>query len=152
VKSRGEPSLDSFKSSQKASSGFKSNTLFHHDQSKAAIDPTRIRLGLSGLSAQRHDYHHIPDPKCLTCGAPSEDPEHFFLTCPTYSTPRPILLQNATDILHEYDDFDIDFRKRAFRETFINALIKGSEYLSHESNIHIMTLAQNFIKDSRRFP
>jgi hypothetical protein len=144
-------SLDSFKESRKSMTGFKTNTLFHHDTSKAAIDLTRIRLGLSGLSAQRHDYNHIDDPKCLTCGSTTEDPQHYFLTCPTYSTARPSLLQNVSDILHKYD-IAIDFRKRFFRLAFIDTLLKGSECLSHEDNIYILKQTQIFIRESRRFP
>jgi hypothetical protein len=144
-------SLDSFKESQKAKAGFKNNKLFHHNSSKAAIDLTRIRLGLSGLSAQRFDYNHINDPRCLTCGARSEDPQHFFLTCPTYAHARHAFLQNVSEILHELD-IEIDFNKRSFRNSLIETLLKGSEYLNHGSNVYIMLQAQNFIKESRRFP
>jgi hypothetical protein len=144
-------SLDSFKELQKAKAGLKNNKLFHHNSSKAAIDLTRIRLGLSGLSAQRFDYNHIDDPRCLTCGAKSEDPQHFFLTCPTYTRARHTLLEKVSDILHELD-IEIDFNKRSFRNSLIETLLKGSEYLSHESNVYIMLQAQNFIKESRRFP
>ena len=145
------PSIDSFKEGHKSMTGCKANPLFHHSSSKAEINLTRIRLGLSGLSAQRFDYKHIDDPSCPTCGAKSEDPEHFFLTCPTFSQARINLLQNVTDKLHEYD-IDIDYRKKSFRSALINSLLKGSECLSHETNIYIMNQAQLFIKDSRRFP
>jgi hypothetical protein len=144
-------SIDSFKEKQKPTSGFKTNKLFHHDSSKAAIDLTRIQLGLSGLSAQRFNYNHINDPRCLTCGAKSEDPQHFFLTCPTYTQTRHTFLQNLPNILNELD-IEIDFNKRTFRKSLIETLLKGSEYLSHESNVLIMLQAQIFIKDSHRFP
>jgi hypothetical protein len=144
-------SIDTFKEGQKSTTGFKVNTLFHHNSSKAAIDLTRIRLGLSGLSAQRHDYNHIDDPRCLTCGAKSEDPQHFFLTCPTYSNPRPALLQPVTDILDEHG-IEIDFRKRSFRIALVNTLLKGSECLSQETNKFILNQSQTFIKNSHRFP
>jgi hypothetical protein len=151
TKTRTAPSLDTFKEGQKSWSGFKTNRLFHHDSSKSAIDLTCIRLGLSGLSSQRHDYKHIDDPKCQTCGAISEDPQHFFLTCPTYSLPRPSLLQKVSDILHKYD-IEMDFRKKSFRISFINTLLKGSECLTQEDNTYVMKQAQIFIKESKRFP
>jgi hypothetical protein len=145
------PSIDTFKERQKSVAGFKTNKLFHHNSNKAAIDLTRIRLGLSGLSAQRFDYNHIKDPKCLTCGAKSEDAQHYFLTCPTYAQARHTFLQNVTNILNELD-IEIDFNNQTFRRSLIETLVKGSEYLSHESNVFIMLQAQLFIKESRRFP
>jgi hypothetical protein len=64
-------SLDVFKDLLKHLAGFKINKLFHHESNKAAINLTRIRLGLSGLSSQRHDYNHIDNRKCTPCGAKS---------------------------------------------------------------------------------
>ena len=144
-------SIDTFKEGLKSMTGCKANPLFHHNSTKSDIDLTRVRLGLSALSAQRFEYKHIKDPRCLNCGAKSEDPEHFFLTCPTFSIPRITLLLNVTGKLHEYD-IEIDFRKKSFRSAFINSLLKGSDCLSHETNLYIMNQAKTFIKDSRRFP
>ena len=111
---RGAPSINSFKDHQKKLCGHKINPLYHHDSSKAAINHTRIRLGLSGLSSQRFDYNHINDPRCLTCGAENEDPVHFFMLCPTYDGPRTKFLASICDILGE-NNIQIDFRRRNFR-------------------------------------
>ena len=73
--------ITKFKDHLKTNTGYKTNKLYQHSISKSAINQTRMRLGLSGLSSQRFDYKHIDDPKCLTCNAKIEDPEHYFLTC-----------------------------------------------------------------------
>jgi hypothetical protein len=106
--------IDSFKYTLKKSSGFKTNNLFHHNSSKVAISHTRMRLGLSGLCSHRHDYRHIDNPSCPTCDAKKEDPAHFFLTCPTYSGPRPQLMRETCSILHSYN-LEVDFQSRPFR-------------------------------------
>ena len=66
MSARGCPSIDSFKEYQKKNCGFKVNSLFNKYSTKESINQSRIRLGLSGLSSQRHDYNHIDSPKCLS--------------------------------------------------------------------------------------
>jgi hypothetical protein len=149
-KIRNLPSINSFKDKLKLTSSPKPNPLFHHDSSKAAINHTRLRLGLSGLSAHRHHYHHIPDPKCPTCDAPSEDLVHYFLTCPTYSTQRREFLLDISDILFLHN-IDIDFRKRAFRTFLIDTLLNGSTVFSTVENVGIMNITKTFIQDTHRF-
>jgi hypothetical protein len=80
--------INTFKEYHKKSSGFKINHLYHLYSSKAALNHTRIRLGLSGLAGQRFDYNHIEDPKCIKCNAKVEDPVHYFLLCPSFSIHR----------------------------------------------------------------
>ena len=145
------PSLNSFKEFQKKNCGYKTNKLYHHDCNTAAINHTRIRLGFSGLSSQRHDYNHIDNPRCLTCGAKSEDPSHYFLTCPTYDIPRQKLLRDVCDILNAYL-IEIDFRRRRFRDFFIQTLVKGTQVLSDTSTSEIFSITQTFIRESHRFP
>ena len=144
-------SIDSFKEKLKHLIGFKTNKLFHHDSSKAAINLTRIRLGLSGLSSQRHDYNHIDTPVCPTCGAKSEDPLHFFLLCPTFEGPRPTLLHGICEILFR-NNFDVDFRKRTFRKFLMETMLRGSILLSESGNLQIMKCSESFIRASQRFP
>ena len=60
-----------------------------------AINHTRMRLGLSGLKAQRHAYKHVNSPKCDYCGARQEDPMHYFLQCNVFNTMRAILLNDV---------------------------------------------------------
>jgi hypothetical protein len=144
------PSIDAFKDTLKKESGSKPNPLYHHDSSKAAINHTRIRLGLSGLSSHRHNYKHITDPKCPTCDAKTEDPTHFFLTCPTYSTLRHNLIIDICEILIE-NDIEVDFRRKPFRTFFIDTLLKGSDILTLPENIRISSIAQTFIRETHRF-
>jgi hypothetical protein len=147
---RGLNTIDSFKYHQKKLCGSKPNPLYHHNSSKAAINQTRIRLGLSGLSSQRFDYNHINDPRCLTCGAENEDPVHYFMLCRTYDGPRPKFLTDICDILTA-SDIEIDFRKRLFRNFFIETIIKGTNLLNEDANAKIFQITQHFIKESKRF-
>jgi hypothetical protein len=144
------PSIDSFKYYHKKTCALKTNSLYHHNSSSAAINHTRIRLGLSGLSAQRFDYNHINDPRCLTCGARNEDTIHYFLLCPTYSGPRPEFITGICDILTG-NNIQIDFRSRAFRNFFLDVIIKGSDRLDKQVIAEIFNFTHEFIKLSKRF-
>jgi hypothetical protein len=147
---RGAPSINYFKDHQKKLCGLKINPLYHHDSSKAAINHTRIRLGLSGLSSQRFDYNHINDPRCLTCGAENENLIHFFMLCPTYDGPRTKFLSGICDILGE-NNIQIDFRRCNFRNFFIDTIVKGTQILNNDVTADIFKITQEFIKDSKRF-
>jgi hypothetical protein len=110
-----------------------------------------MRLGLSGLSAHRFNYNHIKDPKCTTCGAKSEDPAHFFLLCPTYARHRPALLRETCDVLFLYGT-KVDFLNRAFRDFYIQTLLKGSATFDLTANKLIFQHVQTYIQSSQRFP
>jgi hypothetical protein len=144
------PSINSVKEHQKKKCGSKTNPLYHHDSSKAAINHTRIRLGLSALGSQRFDYNHINDPRCLTCGARNEDLTHYFMLCPTYSGPRPHFLTGICDILRG-NNIDPDFRRRRFRTLLLEIIIKGNDYLDPNVIADIFKITQTFIKESKRF-
>jgi hypothetical protein len=144
------PSLNSFKDNLKKTSSPKPNPLFHHDCSKAAINHTRIRLGLSGLSAHRFNYNHIQDPSCPTCDAAREDSTHFFLLCPTYSTQRLNFIINVCEILFD-NDIEVDFRKRGFRTFLIDTMLKGSPLFSEQENLRILLLTKTYIHETHRF-
>ena len=143
-------SISSFKDQLKKSLKLKSNPLFYLNSTRASTHQTRIRLGLSGLSSQRRDYNHIQDPKCQSCHAKTEDPEHYFLLCPTFDGPRPNFIQGVVDILIA-NNTDIDFRIRQFRELFIHIILNGHPSLDEESNKTIFELCQTFIRESKRF-
>ena len=145
------PSISSFKDNLRKKLGLKANPLLKNNSNKTTINHTRIRLGLSGLSSQRCDYNHIKDPKCPTCGAKTEDPQYYFLLCPTYNGLRPIFLQKTCDILTE-NDIQIDFHRRPFRNFFINTILNGSPLLDEMNNKKIIELCQAFIRESKRFP
>ena len=145
------PSIESFKEYHKKRSGFRVNPLFRKYSSKAAINHTRIRLGLSGLSSQRHDYNHIDNPKCLTCNAKCEDPAHYFLLCPSYEAARADFLEDLCQILHA-NSIEVDFNRKSFVKAFIDMILNGTELLSEELNLHIFLITQAFINESNRFP
>jgi hypothetical protein len=115
-------SIESFKYKLKSKIINKPNPLFYHNNSKAAINQSRIRMGLSALSSQRFNYNHIVSPRCLTCNARIEDPAHYFLTCPTYDIARPNLLNGICDILRKAD-IEIDFRRRHFCVFLIKTIL-----------------------------
>jgi hypothetical protein len=143
--------LNTFKEHLKKSSGFKTNKLFHHNSNKDAINHTRIRLGLSGLSSQRCDYRHIDNPRCVLCNAPKEDPAHYFLTCPIHEEHRPEFLTGICDI-YNANNIEIEFRLRRFRENFIKTILNGNPSFSFPENMSIFHMTQTFIKKSKRFP
>jgi hypothetical protein len=144
------PTLDSFKETIKKSAGPKPNKLYHHSNSAAEINQTRMRLGLSGLSAQRFEYNHIADPKCLICGAQNESPLHYLLLCPTYQIPRQTFLIEVCEVLQR-NQIEIDFLNIHFRNYLINTCLRGDPNLDFPSNQEIFNKTRTFIKDSHRF-
>ena len=60
---------------------------------KAAINHTRIRLGLSALNFQRFQYNFVDNMSCDNCGARREDAAHILFHCPAYAVPRQTLIQ-----------------------------------------------------------
>ena len=60
---------------------------------------TRLRLGLSHLRAHkfRHCFQDTVNPLC-DCGNDTETTTHFFLHCPSFHSPRQILLNNIRNI------------------------------------------------------
>jgi hypothetical protein len=148
---RGLKTIDTFKDKLKNSLGCRTNHLYHHYPSKAAVNQTRMRLGLSGLSAQRFEYKHIDNPKCLLCNALSEDLIHFFLLCPNHNGPRDAFLTDTSRVLNN-NGIEIEFSSKRFRNVFIDIILKGSKLLSDQSNLTIFEITQKYIKDSQRFP
>ena len=151
MSARGCPSIDSFKEYQKKNSGFKTNPLFNKYSTKESINQTRIRLGLSGLSSQRHDYNHIDSPKCLSCNARREDPTHYFLLCPTYEESWADFLEGICQILRK-NNFEVDFNSPIFVKAFINMILNGTGLLNEDVNSRIFEITQSFIRNSKRFP
>jgi hypothetical protein len=149
--SKSSTSIGCFKNKLKVSLSYKPNPLFYHNNSKAAINQSRIRMGLSALSSQRCDYHHIDNPKCLTCNARTEDPAHYFLLCPTYDIARPKFLEGICNILRN-SDIKIDFTKKHFNVFIIRTILNGSTILSDIDNKEVMKLTQQYIYESKRFP
>jgi hypothetical protein len=144
------PTINSFKDTLKKATNPKPNKLYHHSNSPEAINHTRMRLGLSGLSAHRYEYKHIDDPKCLICNARTESPLHYFILCPAYQDPRQIFLREVCDVLIR-NNLEVDFLNIHFRNYLVDICLKGDPNLDFPSNQEIFAITQKFIKDSHRF-
>jgi hypothetical protein len=144
--------IETFKDNQKKGCPYKINKLYHQYPSKAVINQTRMRLGLSGISAQRFDYNHIDNPKCPLCPARCEDLAHYFLTCPAHAAHRDEFMRETCHILHSIENFEIEFRSQRFRNLFINIILKGTSLLSEIDNKRIFEITQRYITNSQRFP
>jgi hypothetical protein len=92
---RNRQSLDSFKYHLKKSKSLKKIKLYSKFNGAKAVNHTRIRLGLSGLKSQRHDYNHVLYPTCDYCGAKKEDAMHYLLQCRIYADMRTVLLEKT---------------------------------------------------------
>jgi hypothetical protein len=143
--------IATFKEYQKKKLGYKINHTYHLYSSRAAVNHTRIRLGLSGLASQRHDYKHIKDPKCIKCNAKVENPAHYFLNCPAYAAHRAEFLAETCHIL-QINGIGVDLTRVRSRTFFINTILKGSLLLDDLNNGIIFTFTQEYIRKTQRFP
>jgi hypothetical protein len=143
-------SISTFKDLQTTKCGFKTNKLYQDNSTKAAINHTRIRLGLSGLSAQRYNYKHIDSPKCNYCNATREDPVHYFLLCPTFNVHRADFLRDTCQIFHDHD-IEVNFLTQRSRNDFIDIILRGSNLLDDLDNKKIFKITQIYIGNTRRF-
>ena len=58
-------------------------------------------MGLSGLDYQRWLAKFIKNKSCDYCHGKKQDPSHFLLSCPQYSTQRVALMEALGPILHD---------------------------------------------------
>jgi hypothetical protein len=144
------PTLDSFKDTLKKLTNPKPNKLYHHNNSQEAINHTRMRMGLSGLSAHRFEYNHIDDPKCLNCNRGTESTLHYLILCPAYQEPRQIFLSDICDVLTR-NNLEIDFLNIHFRNYLVDTCLRGDTNLDFPSNLEIFEITQKFVKESHRF-
>ena len=130
---------------------FPKHTKYHSiGYGNAAVNHSRLRMGLSALKSQRADYHLITDRRCDRCYAPNEDVNHYFHECPCYSAIRrtltlevelllaPLGITMSTDTVNK-------------RTVFSNLLLRGSHLIVNETNIALMKICQKYIKASKRF-
>ena len=151
TKDREIGTINTYRDHHKKNSGFKVNVLYHLYSSKAAINHTRIRLGLSGLASQRFDYKHITDPKCIRCNAKSESPAHFFLTCPSYSVQRADFIREICQIFQN-NNIEVNLAKKSSQNFVLNTILRGSILLDDLNNGIIFFLTQLYIQKTQRFP
>ena len=110
---------------------------------KAAVNHTRIRLGLNTLNCQRFQYTFVDNMSCDKCGARREDAAHLLFHCPAYAVPRQTLIQSLHQIL--YDDL---FRPQKHLEQI---LLYGPNALNLSENLTIFKLIQQCLLASGRF-
>jgi hypothetical protein len=150
IKIRESSSKESMKAKLKAMYGNQSYSLFLYGDSSGAINHSRIRMGLSGLNAQRKKCNFIPNGSCGTCGYKSETPQHYFLFCPTYAAQRQQLLreltQNVTDIMQPLANFQNSTKSS---NDFIQLLLTGTG--NREYDTIVFKNVHNYITSTNRF-
>ena len=119
---------------------------------RAAINHTRLRLGLSALNAHRSHFNFIDFSNCPKCGAESESTAHFFFVCHAYAAQREELFTSVltTTGLNHY----IHHNQNVSRIDMIGKvkfMLHGDTNLSFEENCEIFKSVQKFITESHRF-
>jgi hypothetical protein len=147
---RNRPSLDSFKFNLKKSKKLKRTKFYSKFNGSRAVNQARMRMGLSGLKAQRHSYHHVTHPRCDYCGAKKEDDMHFFLQCPTFAVARTPLLNGITT-LYRSQNIVLDLSRTLVKKELTSSLLRGDAKLNEELNTELFELAQNYIHSSKIF-
>jgi exonuclease III len=127
------------------------NKLFSLSNGRAAVQHTRLRLGLSGLNSHRFMFHFIAHSYCPKCGFENENIEHYFFYCPWYAAQRETLY-NTLDVI--YVDHVKPHRQLSTR-TFVNKCVKillnGDCLLKFPENQAIFSAIHKYIKETKRF-
>ena len=147
---KGRGSLDSFKYQLKKSTCKKKEKLYSRFNGVKAINHTRMRLGLSGLKSQRHDYKHVTLPTCDYCGARREDVMHFMLQCGVFATKRAVFMNELKNFYSPKNMF-LDLSRTLVQKQLINCLLRGDPDLSERENIELFEIVQRYICHSKRF-
>jgi hypothetical protein len=143
-------SLDSFKFHLKKSKCLKKTKLYSKFNGSMAINHTRMRLGLSGLKAQRHDYNHVPNSTCDYCGSRKDDSIHFLLKCRAFAPMRRNFLQKINR-LYTAKNIYRDLSRTIVQKELVDKLLMGDPRLSEPENIELFNMVQDFICNSKIF-
>jgi hypothetical protein len=87
---RNSPTLSAFKSKLQSIT-FTSNPLYYYGRRDANIFLARLRMNCSSLNWHLFNNHVAEHSRCA-CGAPVEDPNHYFFECPHFFRHRQVLL------------------------------------------------------------
>jgi hypothetical protein len=147
---KNRPSLDSFKYHIKKSKSIKKIKLYSKFNGMKAIYHTHIRLGLSGLKAQRHDYKHVLHPTCDYCGARKEDAMHYLLQCRVFAVMRTVLVGRIMD-LYMTKNIALDLRRTLVQKELVNSLLKGDARFDEGENTQLFMTVQEYIQATKRF-
>ena len=129
-----------------------SNTLYNTLLGEGSIHHARIRMGLSGLNAQRKKYHFVTYNHCPLCGTRPEDSIHFLLRCPNLAIARNVLIGAISPIVvSKLPSLDLNPTSKSSYQKLNDLLLHGSDLLNRNENITIFNLVQQFITETKRF-
>ncbi len=136
--------IESFKACYKREFLRSPNELYRVDNG-GNMHQTRLRLGLSHLRAHLFHYNLIDNPICQFCNLEPETTSHYILRCPTYNAVRVRFLMGLTNLL------DRNYIASLNDDKIVELFLHGDPMLKHETNVDIISMAQTFIVDSKRF-
>ena len=113
------------------------------------IHLSRIRMGLSGLNAQRHKFHLTDVKICGNCNYRLETDEHFLFFCPAYAAPRQDLLTQLKQILPDKIPIFDDLKKSKNKKEALNILLFGIK--KREVDTKIFSCVSLYIEKTNRF-
>ena len=148
---RQAPTLNQFKVLLKAQSPYKPNKLYDYFKTNSAVQHARMRMGLSGLNAQRKKYNFIDYNSCPLCGNRPEDSLHFLLICPSLATFRQVMMRDICYIFSKLTHINFYNTSPLSRKQISNVLLYGSPLLTFDDNISIFHAVNQYIESSKRF-
>ena len=83
------------------------NYLFYIGDHSASISHTPLGLKFSALKYHLFQKNCCLSPACLLCNAPVEDPEHYFLHCPSFVSLCGKLFASAVQLLWNSDKYHL---------------------------------------------
>jgi hypothetical protein len=143
-------SLDSFKYNLKKAKSKKKTKLYSNFNGSRAINHTRMRMGLSGLKAQRHSYNHVTHPTCDYCGAKKEDAMHYFFQCNTFNNARVPLLEGIKH-LYQTKNINLDLTRTLVKKELTSNMLRGDVRFDERLNTELFMMVQDYIYSSKRF-
>jgi hypothetical protein len=113
--------------------------LFQLGKGNGHINLGRMRMGLSGLNCQRHNFNLIESPICTLCNGPSEDVIHYFFKCPHYAAQRTKLLRGISQLLQPSGI------SMANLDILSNLMLNGCPILNRDSNLKLTEIVVKYI-------
>ena len=113
------------------------------------IHLSRFRMQLSGLNSHRKKYHFIEHNNCPNCNSPNENPEHFFILCPSYAAHRRALFEHLERLLPETGVglHRLDIKRN--RNNIVQIIIFGSKI--PKIDFKVFKYAAKYVEDTNRF-
>jgi hypothetical protein len=142
---RNSNSITIFKSSYKRNYFIQPNNLYNDGFGIGVINQTRLRLGLSALRAHLFKFNIVDSPMCQFCNISDETIIHFTFHCPTFSSPRALLLMRITETI------PFELLVISTERDLVKFLLYGNNTMSDESNRTLFEIYQDYIINSKRF-